>query len=197
MTALREEELWISPEDYLEGEKLSPVKHEYVEGRVFAMAGASDDHGIIAGNIFGHLWNQLRGKKCESFAADMKVRIPPGLPNNELSFYYPDVVVACQPENEPNRYVREFPALVVEVLSPSNRATDLREKRAAYLRIDSLEYCLLVEQDRMEVTVYRRAGRNWEIMRWRKPEDVIHLGGIECELTLAQIYERVTFASAA
>jgi len=196
MIALREEELWISVEDYLEGEKLAPVKHEYVEGRVFAMAGASDMHGIIVGNISANLWNQLRGKKCQTFTADMKVRIPPSLPNEELSFYYPDVVVACEPEKERDPFYREYPSLVCEVLSPSNRATDLREKRAAYLRIDSLEYYLIVEQDRVDVTVYRRTGRNWEIMRWTKPEDVIFLGGIECELTLAQIYERVTFAAA-
>jgi Uma2 family endonuclease len=193
MSELRESDLWISPEDYLEGEKLAEVKHEYVEGRVFAMAGASADHGIIALNIGSELRAQLRGKRCQSFIADMKVRIPPTLPNCELTFYYPDVVVACEPEREPDEYVREFPAVVVEVLSPSNRATDLREKRAAYLRIDSLEHYLIVEQDRTEVTVYRRKGRNWEIMRWNQPEDVIYLGGIGCELTLAQIYEGVSW----
>jgi len=195
MTALREDELWISPEDYLEGEKLATVKHEYVEGRVFAMAGASDKHGLIVTNLSGQLYAQLRGKKCQSFTADMKVRIPAGLPNQELSFYYPDIVVACEPEKEPDAFFRAYPSLIVEVLSPSTRATDLREKRAAYLRIDPLEYFLLVETDRMDVTVYRRAGRNWEIMRWKQPDDIIHLGGIECELTLAQIYERVTFTA--
>jgi len=131
MTALREEELWISPDEYLEGEKLAAVKHEYVEGRVFAMAGASDVHGLIAGNIFGELRNQLRGKKCEIFTSDMKVRIPPGLPNQELSFYYPDVVVACEPEKEPDPFFRKYPSLIAEVLSPSTRATDLREKAGA------------------------------------------------------------------
>ena len=197
MTALREEELWISPEDYLEGEKLATVKHEYVEGRVFAMAGAGDVHGIIALNVAAELRAQLRRKKCQTFTADMKVRIPPSLPNQKVTFYYPDVVVACDREKEPDAFYRTFPSLVCEVLSPSTRATDLREKRAAYLRIDSLEYYLIVEQDCMDVTVYRRHAGNWEIMRWKHPEDAIHLGGIACELTLAQIYEGVTFTHGA
>ncbi len=197
MTALREEALWISPEEYLEGEKLSPIKHEYVEGRVFAMAGASADHGLIAANILAELHNQLRGKKCQTFASDMKVQIPPMMPNHEITFYYPDVVVACEPEKELDPFYRDFPSAIFEVLSPSTQTLDLREKRINYLKIESLEYYCIVAQDRMEVTVYRRKSANWEIMQWRQPEDVIYLGAIDCELTLAQIYERVSWNVAA
>jgi Uma2 family endonuclease len=126
----------------------------------------------------------------------MKVKLPPTLPNSELTFYYPDVQVACSPEKEKNDYFREYPAVIFEVLSPSTSPTDEREKRAAYLRIDSLEHYCIVAQEKMEVTVYRRRGRNWEIMRWTQPDDVVILGGIECELTLGQIYERVSWNAA-
>ncbi|HEX8296388.1 MAG TPA: Uma2 family endonuclease [Chthoniobacteraceae bacterium] len=197
MSVARESLLWIGPEEYLEAEKVADVKHEYVEGRVFAMSAASVDHERISGNLRGELHHQLRGKKCEPFGSDMKVKIPPTLPNCELTYYYPDVQVACQPEMERDAYFREYPAVIFEVISPSTKATDLREKRAAYLRIDSLQHYCIVEQERMEVTVYRRVGRNWEIMRWTQPEDVIYLGGIGCELTLEQIYERVSWRSAA
>jgi Uma2 family endonuclease len=164
MTALREDELWISPEAYLEGEKVAPIKYEYVEGRVFAMAGASADHNIIAGNIFAELRAQLRGKRCTPFISDMKVKIPPIGPNYELTFYYPDVVVACG-EKEPDPYYREEPEVIFEVLSPSTASTDLREKRAAYLRIPSIEGFITMAQEQMEAIVYRRAGRNFEMMR--------------------------------
>ncbi|MDB6148592.1 MAG: hypothetical protein JWQ44_40 [Chthoniobacter sp.] len=196
MSIVQENRLWISPEEYLEGEKQATLKHEYVEGRVFAMAGANANHDLIAGNIYGLLWQQLHGRKCRVFSSDMKVKIPPTLPNCELTYYYPDVQVACKPENEFDEYFREYPAVIFEVLSPSTSSTDEREKRAAYLRIDSLEHYCIVAQEKMEVTVYRRAGRNWEIMRWTQPGDVVILGAIDCELTLGQIYERVTWKRA-
>jgi Uma2 family endonuclease len=159
------------------------------------MAGASADHGIISLNIAAELRAQLRGKRCTPFISDMKVKIPPIGPNYELTFYYPDVVVACG-ENEPDPFYREEPEVIFEVLSPSTASTDLREKRAAYLRIPSIQGFITVAQDRMDAIVYRRAGRNFEMMRWSRPEDSIILGTIGCELTLAQLYEGVSWPSA-
>ncbi len=189
MTSLAKHNDWISPEEYLAGEQLATVRREYLAGEVYAMAGSSDDHGRIVLNIGSELHRQLRGKKCEAFIADMKVKIPPP----DEAYYYPDVVVACQPQRELNRYLRGHPAVVFEVLSPSTRATDLREKRAAYLRIESLEHYITVEQERMELVVLRRKGRNWERTHCTLPEDRVILSGIECELTLEQIYERVSW----
>ena len=87
MTAIPRAADWISPEEYLEGERLAEVRHEYVDGRVYAMAGASDDHNRIAGNIFAELRERLRGHRCEPFINDMKVKIPPAFAD---VYYYPD-----------------------------------------------------------------------------------------------------------
>src|SRR2546423_12911991 len=98
----------ITVEEYLEGEKFSDVRHEYVGGYVYAMAGASDDHNRIAGNIHGELRERLRGKRCEPFMADMKLKIP-----GSQAFYYPDVLVVCDPADKAN-YFRERPPVVFE-----------------------------------------------------------------------------------
>ena len=114
----------ISPDEYIEGERLSEIRHEYVEGRVYAMAGASDDHNRIAGNIFNELSNRLRGSKCEAFINDMKVKIPPKFAD---VFYYPDVLVTCDPADNA-KYFRERPSYILKVLSPDTERTDRREK---------------------------------------------------------------------
>src|SRR6266404_4951317 len=112
----------LSVEDYLKGERVSEIRHEYVGGYVYAMAEASDDHNRIAGNIFGELHQRLRGKRCEPFMADMKLKISGG-----HAFYYPDVLVAGDPSDKA-RYFRERPTVVFEVLSPETERSDHREK---------------------------------------------------------------------
>src|SRR6185369_9732155 len=157
MTALAKPEP-ISVEDYLEGERLSDVRHEYVGGHVYAMAGASDDHNRIAGNIFAFLHVALRGKRCEPFINDMKVKIPPRL---TPAFYYPDVLVICDPDDKA-KYFRERPTVIFEVISPDTERTDRREKALAYGYIDSLRVYVLVEQDELKMTVLRLAeDREW------------------------------------
>src|SRR3989442_7944786 len=111
-SALAQSQQLILAEEYLEGERFSDVRHEYVGGYVYAMAGASDDHNRITVNIIGELRERLRGKRCEPFGADMKLKIP-----GSQAFYYPDVLVACDPADSA-KYFREHPAIVFEVLSP-------------------------------------------------------------------------------
>lgn len=183
--------VWISPEEYLEGEKLAEVKHEYVGGEVFAMAGASADHNRIAGNIFAELRTQLRGKPCEAFISDMKVKIPPSFAD---AYFYPDVVVGCS-SRERDPYVREEPAVIFEVLSATTERTDRSEKATAYLRIPSLQAYVIVAQDRPSVIVRFRAGVNWKIAEFTRMDERIELPGIQFELTLEQIYERVSWRS--
>ena len=120
MTALKKSDVLVTPEEYLEGELLSEVRHEYVAGRVFAMAGASDDHNRISLNIAASLHAQLRGKPCEAFFNDMKAKVAP-------AFYYPDVMVVCDPADN-HRYFRERPSVVFEVSSPDTERTDRRER---------------------------------------------------------------------
>src|SRR5438477_10625749 len=104
-SAVAQSQQFLSVEDYLEGERFSEIRHEYVGGVAYAMAGASDDHNRIAGNIFGELRERLRGKRCEPFITDMKLKIPGG-----HVFYYPDALVACDPADNA-KYFREQPTI--------------------------------------------------------------------------------------
>jgi Uma2 family endonuclease len=193
MTAVTKAAGWISPDEYLEGERVAEVRHEYVDGRVYAMAGASDDHNRITRNILTALDNALRGKPCEPFAMDMKVRIPPAFAD---VYYYPDVLVACDPADNA-KYYRERPSVLFEVLSPETERTDRREKAIAYRQIPTLEAYVLVEQDRVAVTVLHRAEPGWrsEVLEGRKA--VLRLPGLGVEIPLDRIYERTTVAGGA
>ena len=180
------EHRYVSVEEYLEGELHSQLRHEYVEGRVYAMAGASDDHNRIAGNVFSFLHSALRGKPCEPFMSDMKARISSQLAS---SFYYPDVLVACDPtDNE--KYYRERPVVIVEVLSRQTRRTDEREKAMAYRLVSSVEVYLLVEQDCLRITVLHRADNDWhrEVIEGRTA--ALKLECLGLEIPMERIYER-------
>lgn len=118
----------LSVEDYLAGEIDSPVRHEYVGGEIYARAGASDRHNRIAINLTSRLDAHLAGDACAVFMSGMKVRVAPTV------FYYPDVVVACDPPGA-DPYVRVDPRLVVEVTSPSTERVDRHEKRLAYTQL--------------------------------------------------------------
>ena len=185
MTALKKSDVLISPEEYLEGELLAEVRHEYVAGQVFAMAGASDDHNRIAGSIFGILYAQLRGKPCEAFMNDMKARVA-------TAFYYPDVMVVCDPTDN-HRYFRERPSVVFEVLSPDTERTDRREKSISYWHRPTCQSYIVVAQDRVALTVMRRGSGDW----WESEEitdrsATLRLPEIGCEISVAEIYERTS-----
>lgn len=185
MSAVQKLPDWITPEDYLESELASDVRREYVLGHVYAMAGASDDHNRIAGNIFGELRDRLRGRRCEAFINDMKVR----LRHANDTFYYPDVTVACDPADNA-KYFRERPSVIFEVISPDTERTDRREKAHAYWRIPSVEMYLLVEQDRQRITVLRRAESDWKTETLEGSSAVLKLECIEVEIPFERIYER-------
>jgi Uma2 family endonuclease len=178
------EHRYVSVEEYLEGERNSQVRHEYVEGHVYAMAGASDDHNRIAGNIFSFLHSALRGKPCEPFINDMKAKI-----QLASAFYYPDVLVACDPTDK-EKYYRERPVVIVEVLSPETRRTDEREKAVAYRLVSSVEVYLLVEQDRSRITALHRADNDWrrEVIEGRTVALKLECLGVE--IPMERIYER-------
>jgi len=177
---------WISPDEYLEGERSAEVRHEYVDGHVYAMAGASDDHNRIAGNIFAELRERLRGHRCEPFINDMKVKIPPAFAD---VYYYPDVLVACDPTDNA-RYFRERPTVIIEGLSPETERTDRREKAIAYRQIPTVEGYVLVEQERMAATILRRTEPGWQSHVIEGPGSILKLPGIGVEIPLERIYER-------
>lgn len=175
----------------MEGERLSEIRHEYVGGKVYAMAGASDDHNRIAINIVSQLVERLRGKRCEPFGADMKLKMP-----GSEAFYYPDALIACDPSDSA-AYFRERPMVVFEVLSPDTERTDQREKRFAYSLIPSLKVYVIVAQDKSELTILRRGKRGqWvgEVLSGR--DSVLKLPEVKVEIPLTRIYERTRVARA-
>jgi Uma2 family endonuclease len=169
-------------DDYLTGEEASQVRHEYVDGAVFAMGGASDRHNLIAGNLYVRLSTRLP-EACQVFMSDMKVRVRTA---EQDVFYYPDVVVACDPADR-ERYYRERPVLIAEVLSESTERVDQFEKLFLYQRLETLQEYLLIAQDFREVRVHRRADR------WRPrlvTEGELRLESVDLALTLDELYRR-------
>ncbi len=188
MSAVLKRQL-ISVEDYLAGELVSPIKHEYLGGVIYAMAGARNVHNLIAGNVFGMLHARLRGSGCRPYNSDTKIRVR--LPTH-LRFYYPDASVICRP-NPPDDSFQDEPALIAEVLSRKTRRTDEGEKRDAYLTIPSLSAYLLIEQEIPVVTVYRRTDQGFVREVYAELDSVLPLGEVGTELPLAEIYDGVQF----
>ncbi|WP_414040084.1 Uma2 family endonuclease [Acidithiobacillus sp. M4-SHS-6] len=142
----------VSVQDYLDGEQTSDIKHEYLAGQVLAMAGASDRHGLIAMALGAALHPLARKRGCQLFMADMKVRVDDG---DDTYFYYPDLLLSCDPEDRPSPYYRAHPCLIVEIASPSTARIDRREKRFAYRNIAGLREYLIIDQDVRRVDIYR------------------------------------------
>ena len=179
----------VSVEDYLCGELASSVKHEYLGGVVYAMAGATNAHNQIAGNVFGGLFSRLRGNRCQPFNSDTKVRIK--LPGH-MRFYYPDAIVVCRP-NPPLDTFQDEPVVIVEVASTQTRRIDASEKKDAYLAIPSLEVYLLIEPGQPRIIVWRRieGGFAREVVDGLEASIPIACPGVE--LPLADIYEGIDF----
>jgi Uma2 family endonuclease len=188
MTAAKKWNL-VSVEDYLAGELASPIKHEYLGGVVYAMAGARNAHNLIAANTIVALGTRLRGRRCRPFTSDTKVRVQ--LPT-QIRFYYPDVPVICQPNPQTDSFQDE-PAVIFEVLSRRTRRIDEGEKKDAYLTISSLAAYVLVEQETPVVVVFRRSGDGFVREVYEGLDAVLPLPEIEVDLPLAEVYEDVEF----
>lgn len=180
----------ISVDDYLQGEPASPVRHEYVAGQLYAMAGAGEAHNRISLNLAFHLRAATRGTPCAVFISDMKVRV-----SALDAFYYPDVLLACDPADRDPQF-KTAPCLIAEVLSPSTEVIDRREKLLAYRALPALRWYLLVSQDRPLVEVYRRAADGG----WRHEVSTdgaldLECGGLALRVTLADLYEDLVLAA--
>ena len=180
--------------EYVVLENEAETKSEFFNGQIYAMAGASPTHVRISGNVYHAIRTQLRGKPCEPFNSDLRVRV-----NETGAFVYPDVTVACPPltfaEDDANALTN--PVVIVEVLSPSTEANDRGVKWNHYQHVRSLRDYVLVAQDRMRVEHYSRLDDG----SWRylvaENESALSLSSIECQLNLDEVYERVEFAEAA
>jgi Uma2 family endonuclease len=187
MSALREK-VW-TVEEYLELEHTSEEKHEYLDGHIYLMAGASRKHLLISGNIYASLHAQLRKRPCEIYQSDMRVKA-------DRLYTYPDIVVVC----DTPQFIGEAPGtlinpiLIVEVLSPSTEGSDRRKKFQDYRALESLQEYLLVEQDSHQIEHYiRQKDGQWLLSDAVELEKVLELPSIGCTLALADVYEKVTF----
>ena len=189
MTSQTQPQAPISIEDYLEGEQHTDTKHEYLAGQVVAMGGASDKHGLIAGSLYAALLPAARRKGCQLFIADMKVRVNH---DSDSYFYYPDLLLSCQPDDRESAYYRRHPCLLVEVLSPSTERIDSREKLLAYRLLSSLREYLLLRQDRVQADLYQRsdAGR-WQHHTFTQPGDLLALRCLDASVSLRDVYADV------
>lgn len=177
-------------EEYLEFVEHSPLRYEYVNGVVHAMSGGSVAHGLVTGRLFNAVGIHLRGGPCEVFSStvDLEIRSE----TDEIT-YIPDLMVACNREDWSEKAIR-YPKLVAEVLSPSTRHIDAREKATNYRRVDSIEEILLLEQSEPKITVFRRAEK-WRPQIYMGVETVLELRSISLSVPLAQIYAGMPSAS--
>jgi len=181
MTAQPAHEL-ISIDDYLLGEETSEIKHEYLDGLVYAMTGATRKHNLLTGAFMEHLRPRARQRGCQLFASDMKLRLDH---NKETYFYYPDLLLTCADDDRHPLYCTQ-PCLLIEVVSPSSERIDRREKRIAYSLLPSLREYLIVNQDRMHIDLHRSSEQGWT--HTSHSEGHIHLDCLDCDIALTDIY---------
>jgi len=177
-----------TPEEYLALERRSETKSELVNGRIYAMTGASREHNLITANLVRELSTQLRGRPCESYASDMRVKV------DETGMYtYPGVVALCGEPAFEDAAVDTLlnPAVIVEVLSPSTESYDRGEKFAHYRRLASLREYVLVAQNRVRVEHYARRGEQWVLTEFSDLAGAFELPSVGCTLRLVDVYERV------
>ena len=183
---------YLTPVEYLALERRAETKSQYYRGEMFAMAGVSREHNLIGGNILAELHRQLRGRDCEVYGSDMRVKVSPtGL------YTYPDLVVACgHPQFEDDELDTLLnPIVLFEILSPATADYDRGGKFAQYRRLPSLAEYVLVSQDRPLVEHYvRQAHDQWLLSEQAALSDALLLPSIGCQLPLAEIYLKVQFA---
>ncbi|MDT9182328.1 Uma2 family endonuclease [Limnospira sp. PMC 289.06] len=182
----------LSPDDYLEIEANSSIKHEYIDGEVYAMAGATDTHVTIALNMAIALRNHLRGSGCRVYISDMKVRIQKA---NGERFYYPDILVTCDPRDRDTPTYKQFPKLIIEVLSDSTEAFDRGDKFMDYQSIDSLQEYILINTRHPRLEIFRRQDDSWLFNTYSLSEDTenptFHIVSLDFTEKIAAIYEDV------
>ncbi len=177
---------WYTVEEYLEGERTAEYRSEYYFGEVFAMAGATRIHNLIIGNMFALLRALARTTKCQAFSSDMQLEVIPG------KFYaYPDVLYTCDPSDHNERLTLKRPVLLVEVLSDSTESFDLGRKLDEYLKIPSLLYYLIVQQQAHHVRVYERKDGEWKYSVVEGLAGQVHLPQLGVSLSMNDLYEDV------
>ena len=191
MSQTHAERQLITPLEYLVGEPIAETKHEYIDGEVFAMAGAGDAHVKVTLNAALLIKSHLRGSECSTYVSDMKVRI-----GKDEAFFYPDVMVCCNPLDQlpEQNYVKNSPKLIIEVLSPSTENKDRGEKFILYRKLPSLEEYILIDPRLYYAEQYRRQTDNqWMLTSFEGSKALLQLDSISLSCALTELYEDVIF----
>lgn len=182
-----------TPEEYLAMEREANFKSEYFDGEIFAMAGASEEHNLIAGNIFASLHSQVRQQDCRAYISDMRIDM-----SKKGLYAYPDVVVVCGESKFSDDHKDNLinPQIIIEVLSKSTEAKDRGFKFMRYRKLESFVEYLLVSQERPYIEHYvRQADNRWVMTEISSLEDTVKLSSIQCDLKMSDIYAMISFES--
>ena len=181
-----------SPEEYLAWEAEQPEKHEYVDGEVFAMAGAAEGHVTVTGNVYMALRQHLKGSPCRTFMADMKVQA-----HADSGFYYPDVVVTCSARDAKDPLVKREPSLLVEVLSPSTAAYDRGAKFSSYRQLASLQEYVLIDTDTRATDVYRKGADGLWVLHPFASDEAVELASVALTIPAAVLFDELDLPAVA
>ncbi|MEL6555148.1 MAG: Uma2 family endonuclease [Cyanobacteria bacterium J06621_11] len=183
----------MTPEEYLAFEEKSPIKYEYIDGKIYAMSGTTDVHNTIAQNAQIALRSHLRGSGCDTYIADIKAQLP-----HRRKYYYPDVMVTCDPADRADSKVKCFPKLIVEVLSVSAEGFDRGDKFADYQTFESLEEYVLINTRRKRVEIFRRAEKGlWVLQTYQEDENTtvnndtnvtVEFKSVDLQVDLSELY---------
>ncbi len=179
---------YISPEEYLKLEELSQIKHEYIQGEVYAMAGASDAHVTVGVNLVSLLKSHLRGSGCRIYMSDMKARI-----ESKNIYYYPDVMVSCDERDKAFQSFKRHPCLIIEVLSKGTEGLDRGDKFADYQELETLQEYVLISQKRQRVECFRRNAEALWVLQSYTPGSEVYLASVHFRTSMDAIYEDVVF----
>ena len=180
---------YITPEAYLKLEEHSQVKHEYIDGNIYAMAGALDVHVTIALNLASILRNHLRGSGCRVYITDMKARI-----ESLNRFYYPDIMVTCDSRDQETAAYKRFPCLIIEVLSDSTELFDRGDKFADYQTLPTLQEYILISSKKPRVECFRRNDQGlWTLQYYTGEETSFFFPTIQFQAKMTELYEDVNF----
>ena len=180
---------YLSPEEYLILEEKNPLKHEYINGEIYAMAGASDRHVTIAGNLYMLLRNHLRGSGCRVYISDMKLKL-----ETKNCFYYPDLLVTCENEDQAIANYKKYPKLIVEILSNSTEAFDRGDKFSDYQSLETLEEYVLINSKKQRVECFRRKDNQlWILQTYTDQDQNFELISVNFTGKINELYEDINF----
>jgi Uma2 family endonuclease len=179
---------YMSPQEYLEWEKTQELRHEYIDGEVFAMTGGTKPHNRIAINLGTELDNYLAEKGCEFYISDVKVQVSESGP-----YHYPDVVVTCDQRDKESIDLVQYPCLIVEVLSPSTAAFDRGKKFTRYRQSSTLKEYVLIESDEIAVECFRRNDKGLWVLHTYGQGDTLDLESVGISILVEKLYRQVRF----